>query len=433
MNISVFGLGYVGLVTAACLARRGHHVVGVDAIAEKVESVNAGKSPIVEAGVGDLIAESVAAGRLRATADPGDAVRSSEIAFLCVGTPGRSDGTPETKYLEKVSGEIGSALRDHAGGFLVVVRSTVLPGTVRNLVIPKLEACSSGRSGENFDVVFHPEFLREGSSVWDFDQPPMIVVGEYREGAASRLMSLYDNIEAPRFFVALEEAELIKYANNAFHAAKITFANEIGQLCYGAGVDSRKVMDILCSDSKFNISPVYLRPGFAFGGSCLPKDLRAILAFAGNGSSDLPMLGSILESNRMQIDRAVARIFSRGRRRIGIYGLAFKPGTDDLRESPMVQLAETLIGKGCEIRIFDASVKVNRLMGKNKAYIDCHFPHLAELLCESMDEFADRDTVVLGHALPAEETAALIDAGTTVLDLTGRNQFPDREGYESIV
>jgi GDP-mannose 6-dehydrogenase len=339
----------------------------------------------------------------------------------------------ETAHLEKVAGEIGKALQNRDSGFLVVVRSTVVPGTVRKRVLPILEEHSEARAGAGFDVVFHPEFLREGSSVWDFDHPSTIVLGEHREGAAEPLLALYDGVEAPRFLVTLEEAELVKYANNAFHAAKVTFANEIGHLGHTAGVDSRKVMEILCSDGVFNISPHYLRPGFAFGGSCLPKDLRALLAFAGAQAPELPMLGSILDSNRRQVDRAVSLVMLTGKRRIGIHGLAFKPGTDDLRESPLVELAERLLGKGCEVRIFDEGIKINRLMGGNKAFIDLHFPHLAELLCETLEEVAALDLVILGHELPRAVVGAMLEGGSAVLDLTGRNLFPERDGYSCIV
>ncbi len=433
MNISIFGLGYVGVVTAACLAQYGHKVIGVDIAKEKVDLINAGKSPIVEEKIEEIVSQAVASNRLYATESTREAISKSDVAFVCVGTPSCDDGSLDTSYVELVTQNIGQTLRMRRKFFLVVFRSTVTPGTVRSIVIPLLEENSGKELGSGIEVVFHPEFLREGSSVQDFYEPPKIVIGERIQGTGKPVMDLYEGIEAPRHFCSLEVAEMIKYADNIFHAVKITFSNEIGILCQRYGIDSRKVMEIFFTDTKLNISPAYLRPGFAFGGSCLPKDLRAILSLARDGNVKMPMLEHIMYSNRMQIKRVLQFILNSESQIIGFYGLTFKSGTDDLRESPLVELAERLLGKGFVLRIRDEFVQVNRLFGKNKAYIQKHLPHLAKLMVKSTNEFNECDTILLGHPANSEEVIKWLEAGICVFDLTGENRFSGAKNYYAII
>lgn len=433
MRISVFGLGYVGVVTAACLAQAGHDVIGVDVLATKVDQVKRGRSPIVEPGLADLVRAGVAQGRLRATRDARHATRDSEMAIVCVGTPSDANGGLDTTHVRAVVSEIGSALRKSEQPFLLVMRSTMLPGTMRQLVIPTFEHALGRSVGEGTEVVFHPEFLREGTSVADFNEPPKIVIGERIEGSGARLMALYEHIAAPRMVTSLEVAEAVKYADNCFHAVKVTFANEIGQVCQAHGVDGQAVMDIVCRDTKLNISPRYLKPAFAFGGSCLPKDLRAFLAAAQERKVATPMLRNVLTSNNCQIDRALERILACGQRELGMAGLAFKPGTDDLRESPLVVLAERLLARGMNLRIFDASVEVGRLVGQNEAFVERVFPHLAEVLVARFEDLYDARLMIVGHAQPRERIAAALERGLTVIDLTGARMFEQRATYISII
>jgi len=433
MNISIFGLGYVGVVTAACFAQKGHMVVGVDIEEDKVDLINAGKSPIAEEKIEELIGQAVTYGRLRATVSTREAISETDMAIVCVGTPSNKDGSLETRYVQAVTREIGEALRVRSEDFLVVVRSTVVPGTVRSIVMPLLEETSGKRLGSGIEVVFHPEFLREGSAVKDFYEPPKIVVGERIQSSGKLVMELYERIEAPRHFCSLEVAEMLKYADNLFHSVKITFANEIGLLCHRYGIDSRHVMEIFCTDTKLNISQTYLRPGFAFGGSCLPKDLRAILALARAGNVVIPMLEHVMNSNRKQVERVLQLILNNNSRIIGFYGLAFKPGTDDLRESPLVELAERLLGKGFFLSIWDEFVQANRLLGKNKTYIEQHLPHLTKLMVKSPDELNECDTILLGHPANDGKVIKWLQSGIRVIDLTGGNRFPEEENYQAIV
>jgi GDP-mannose 6-dehydrogenase len=433
MNISIFGLGYVGVVTAACLARNGHTIIGVDVAREKVDLVNTGRSPIVEDEIDELVREGVASGKLRAITDTFEAVAATELAIVCVGTPSREDGSLETCYIETVTRQIGEALRGRKRDFCVVIRSTVIPGTVRSLIIPLLEQSSGRQLGSGIEVMFHPEFLREGTSVKDFYNPPKIIVGERVPGTGRVLMDLYEGIEAPRHYPTIEVAEMLKYSDNIFHAVKVTFANEIGQLCHRYGIDSREVMGIFCTDTKLNIAPSYLKPGFAFGGSCLPKDLRALLALARSCNVSVPMLENVLSSNRSQVERVLRLVIASKPHKIGLLGLAFKPGTDDLRESPLVELAERLLGKGYTLRICDKSVQINRLIGKNKAYIDQHLPHLARLMGNHRCELDECDTILIGHAHEDSQIEKWLRAGIRVFDLTGANRFPETENYSSIV
>ena len=399
MKVAVFGLGYVGCVSAAALAHDGHDVIGVDVNAEKVAAVNDARSPIVEPGLEPLIQRGREAGRLRATTDTGEAVAASDVSLLCVGTPSRKNGSLDLQYLARVSEEIGCELRGASSYHLVVVRSTVLPGTTHEVVIPALERRSGKRYGEGFGVAVNPEFLREGSALRDFRNPPLTLVGHNHAADAAGATALYEHVQAPVVNTSIRVAEMMKYASNTWHALKVSFANEIGTACKRFGVDSHEVMDIFCQDTKLNISPYYMKPGFAFGGSCLPKDVRALQYRAREADLDLPVVQSILQSNTVHVQRAVDEIVETGRKRVGLLGLAFKAGTDDLRESPMVILAESLLGKGFQVRIYDRNVSLARLVGANRQYIEEQIPHLSVLLRPSVQEVIDEaEVVVVGNA-----------------------------------
>lgn len=419
MKLSVWGLGYVGTVSAACLAQEGHEVIGVDSEPRKVDLISAGKSPIIEKDVGRIIERQVAAGRLSATTDANAAAQQSDLFLVCVGTPSRANGDIELKYVRRVCEQIGAALRNHQGAPVVVIRSTMLPGTMREVVIPTLEACSGRRAGAEFGVCVNPEFLREGTAVHDFANPPKTVIGELNRASGDLLASLYARIAAPLIRTDIETAEMVKYADNAWHALKVGFANEIGNLCKGLEVDSHHVMDIFCQDSKLNISPYYLKPGFAFGGSCLPKDLRALLYKAKTLDVSLPILAAVLPSNQQQIERGVQAVIDKGRKKVGILGFSFKAGTDDLRESPVVELTERLIGKGFDLRIYDENVRLASIHGANRDYILNHIPHISRLMAASIDEVLDHaGTIVIGNAAPEfrDIPKRLVD-GQTVIDL----------------
>ena len=401
MRVSVFGLGYVGCVSAAAFADDGHEVIGVDVIPEKVAAVSEGRSPIVEPGLDELLKRGVTQGRLRATTCTEDAVRSTDLSLLCVGTPSRKNGSLDLTYLTRVCEEIGRVLKDKDEYHVVVVRSTVLPGTTHGHVIPALQAASGKKYGEGFGVSVNPEFLREGTAIKDFRNPPLTMVGHNHAADAAPTMALYQNIDAPLFSASIRVAEMMKYTSNAWHAVKVVFANEIGNLCKRVGVDSHEVMDIFCQDDKLNLSPYYLKPGFAFGGSCLPKDVRALQYRAKEVDLEMPLLNSLLGSNRLQVQHAIDRIVDTGKKRIGLLGFSFKAGTDDLRESPMVILAEALLGKGYQLCIYDRNVSLARLVGANKQYINEQIPHLSQHLCESIDEVIDSsDVIVIGNAAP---------------------------------
>ncbi len=375
MKLSIFGLGYVGCVSAACFAREGHEVTGVDVNPTKVEIINGGKSPIVEAGINELIGEVVAEGRLRATTDTGAAVRESEISLICVGTPSAPNGSLDLTYIKRVCEEIGAALRNKKERHVVVVRSTMLPGTIENIVVPALESSSGRKAGAGFTLI-----------------------GADDEEAAMMVRRLYEGINAPLLVTGTKAAEMVKYTCNCFHALKVSFANEIGNICKSLGVDSHEVMNLFCQDTKLNLSPYYLKPGFAFGGSCLPKDLRAITYKAKELDVDVPLLQSILPSNRRQIERAVEMVLGTGRKRIGVLGFSFKAGTDDLRESPMVTLIETLLGKGMRLSIYDRDVSLARLFGANKEYIEREIPHISQLMRASVEEvLEDADLLIIGN------------------------------------
>jgi GDP-mannose 6-dehydrogenase len=420
MHISIFGLGYVGCVTAACLAKAGHTVIGVDVNPEKVAMVNTALSPIVEPGLAELLNEVVREGRLKATTSSVEAVAGADLAMICIGTPGHSNGQLDVEALARVGGDIGRALHAHPKLFTVVLRSTVLPGTIETVLLPALLAGTGPEAGSNLRVAANPEFMREGSSLRDFAAPPFTVVGCDDLETASLLKSLYLGIEAPFIHTTVKTAEMVKYACNAFHALKICFANEIGDACAALGADAQEVMRVFRMDRKLNVSEAYLRPGFAFGGSCLPKDLRALLYAAQKADVSLQLMSTILPSNDARIRRAVERILRTRRRRVGILGLSFKPDTDDLRESPMVTLAEALIGKGCDVRILDRNVSVARLVGANRRFIEEEIPHIASLMCESVDDLlAHADVVVVANA--SDDAALALTAlgpDQVVVDLT---------------
>lgn len=429
MKIGVFGLGYVGCVSAACLAARGHQVVGVDVNPLKTDLINAGKAPVVEERIGELTARVVAEGSLRASGDAAATVTGSDISLVCVGTPSASNGSLSTAHLERVSEQIGKALAEHPGRHTVVFRSTMLPGTCLDLLVPILEKSSGGTAGVDFGVAVNPEFLREGSSVRDFFDPPKTVIGELDPQSGDVVATLYEDLPGQVFRVPIPVAEMTKYADNAFHGLKIGFANELGAVCRALGLDSHRVMDVFLADRKLNISPAYLRPGFAFGGSCLPKDLRGLVHAARRADVSVPILAHVLPSNEEHLRRAFELVARTGKRKVGMFGLSFKPGTDDLRESPLVELAERLLGKGYDLRIFDANVSVSRLLGANREYIESRLPHLGQLLAGSAREVAEHGEVLLVGSTEPAVLAELPRGGDTVLiDLV---RLPDAEQRRS--
>ena len=395
MDISIFGLGYVGVVSAACLASRGHTVIGVDVNDTKTQMLGSGRSPIVEEEVDELLQSAKAEGRLQATTDYAAAIAESEITLVTVGTPSRPNGSLDTSFLEAVSREIGEVIGTLDRSHIVAFRSTMLPGTTRQALIPLIETESGKPVGHGFTVAYNPEFLRESTAVKDFLAPPKTVVGADDEATASAVMSLYEGLDGPQITTTVEVAETVKYADNAFHALKITFANEVGRICKSLGIDSHDVMGIFVQDRKLNISETYLKPGFAFGGSCLPKDVRALNYLAKSRDVDAPLLASLLPSNRIHVEDALDRIMSFGRRRIGIAGFAFKANTDDLRESPVVEVIETLIGKGYDLRLYDRSVALARLIGANKMYLEQHIPHISSLMVSTLQELVDHSEVLV--------------------------------------
>jgi GDP-mannose 6-dehydrogenase len=401
MKVSVFGLGYVGSVSAASFAADGHTVIGVDVNPDKVASLNEGRSPIVEKGLEELIRTASDNGLLSATTDTVAAVRATDLSLLCVGTPSRRNGSLDLSYLERVCEQIGTALKEKDDYHVVVVRSTVLPGTTHELVIPTLEKASGKQYGQGFGVTVNPEFLREGTAIHDFRNPPLTLVGHNYQSDAAPTEALYSKVQAPLVNTSIRTAEMIKYASNTWHALKVCFANEIGNLCKRVEIDSHEVMDIFCRDEKLNLSSYYLKPGFAFGGSCLPKDVRALQYRAKEVDLEMPVIQAILDSNALQIQHALDQVMESGRKRIGLLGFSFKAGTDDLRESPIVVLAEALLGKGYELRIYDKNVSIARLVGANKEYINKQIPHLSSLLCETIDEvLGESDVIVVGNAAP---------------------------------
>lgn len=420
MRVSIFGLGYVGCVSAACLAKAGNAVVGVDINAEKVAMINAAVPPVVEPGLQELLAGVVKAGRLSATSSSEEAIHNTDMALICVGTPGGANGRLNIEALTRVGEEIGRALKQRSKPYTVVLRSTVLPGTTHAVLIPALLAGAGGRFHVTMRVGVNPEFMREGSALRDFVRPPLTLVGCDDPEVASIVKRLYAAVDAPFVHTQIRNAEMVKYAANAFHALKVCFANEIGDACKALGADAQEVMEIFRMDRKLNVSEAYLRPGFAFGGSCLPKDLRALLHAANRADVSLPLLTSVLPSNDAQIRQAVDMVLATRKRLVGVVGLAFKPGTDDLRESPMVSVVEALIGKGCEVRILDQNVAIARLIGANRQYIEEEIPHISSLMCENVEDLIEHaEVIVVGSA--SEEAAMVLEEVTpeqVVVDLT---------------
>ncbi len=436
-SVSIFGLGYVGSVSAACLASMGHRVVGVDVSSAKVEMIESGRTPIIEARMPELVAEGHAACRLHATTDPNLAVRDSDISFVCVGTPSLRSGKLDLSHIEKVAGEIGSALRDKKSHHVVVLRSTVLPGTTESLVIPILERASGRRAGSDFTVCYNPEFMREGSAVADFFQPPYTILGAQNAEHLAPVRELYQGLSGAVFETTITAAEMAKYVSNAFHAVKVGFANEVGTLCKHLGVDTQTVTRIFTSDNKLNISSTYLSPGFAFGGSCLPKDLRALAYKAKELDLSLPLLESILPSNAEHVERTVEIVLRSNKKKISVLGLSFKAGTDDLRESPQVQLIKRLLGEGCQLRIWDKDVSLGRLAGSNRQYIEEVIPHIGSLLSTDLDEVVRSGEIVIIGTKSAvkSELTKLLKPGQVVVDLVNLDpsQRPESPAtYEGI-
>jgi GDP-mannose 6-dehydrogenase len=395
MNISIFGLGYVGAVSLACLARDGHKVIGVDIDSSKLDLIRAGRSPVIEADMPALMDEVVRSGRVVVTDDAGFAVHNSDVSFICVGTPSRSNGSQDLKALERLTAQLGAALGSKAGYHVFVVRSTVTPGTVETVLVPLLERHSGKTLGRDFGVCFQPEFLREGSSIRDFDSPPFTVAGGDSDRAVAVVREIFARVPGGLIVCSIRTAEMLKYACNVFHALKITFANEIGRICQALEIDSHEVMDLVCQDTRLNIAPTYLRPGFAYGGSCLPKDLRALCHLADRRDVAIPMLSAVARSNELHIDHAVNLVLESGRRSVGMIGLSFKSGTDDLRESPLVVMAERFIGKGLKLKIYDPEVSLSRLVGANRRYIEETIPHIASLMCEQLAPVIDESEVLV--------------------------------------
>jgi GDP-mannose 6-dehydrogenase len=420
MRVSVFGLGYVGCVTAACLAKAGHEVIGVDVNGDKVAMVNGGTSPIVEPGLGELLLDVVCSRRLRATTSEREAITGTDVALVCVGTPGHARGQLNVSGLERVAQEIGAALHAQPKPYTVVLRSTVLPGTTDEVFIPALFAGAGPAAAAHLQVAVNPEFMREGSSLRDFASPPLTLVGCADRDAVALLHALYEWIDAPFVHTSVRTAEMVKYASNTWHALKVAFANELADVCTALGADAQDVARVFLMDKKLNVSEAYLRPGFAFGGSCLPKDVRAMLHAARAKDVPVPLLSTIIPSNEAQTRNAVDAVLATRKRRVGVAGLAFKPGTDDLRESPMVTLVEALIGKGCDVRILDRNVSIARLVGANKAYIEEEIPHIASLMCDEVETLLDHaEVVVIGNAnQEGAQALAGLRPGQTLIDLT---------------
>ncbi len=395
MNISIFGLGYVGAVSLACLARDGHTVIGVDVDASKLNLIRQGRSPVIEEGLTALMQEVAAGGRVHVTDDAAFAVHNSDISFICVGTPSRPNGSQDLRALERLTVQLGIALAGKTAYHVFVVRSTVIPGTVEDMFIPLLERHSGKRVSCDFGVCFQPEFLREGSSIRDFDNPPFTVVGGDSERSVARVRQVFQNGAGGFRVSTIRTAEMLKYACNAFHALKITFANEIGRICQALEIDSHEVMQLVCADTQLNIAPTYLRPGFAYGGSCLPKDLRAICHLADRRDVAVPMLAAVSRSNELHIEHAISLVLSSNHRSVGMIGLSFKSGTDDLRESPLVMMAERFIGKGLKLQIYDPDVSLSRLVGANRRYIEDTIPHIGSLMRDDLGGLIDESEVVV--------------------------------------
>jgi GDP-mannose 6-dehydrogenase len=433
LRISIFGLGYVGTVCAGCLAQQGHQIIGVDPVRTKVQLINAGKSPIIEADIEEIITDAVKSDRLRATDDSVQAILETDLSFVCVGTPSQINGNLDLAHVRHVCEQLGQALRDKKARHTVVIRSTILPGTMRRMVIPVLEESSGRKAGKDFGVCNNPEFLREGSAVKDFACPSKTVIGELDVASGDVLAALYAKLDAPLFRTDIETAEMIKYIDNSWHALKIGFANEIGNLCKSFSIDAHKAMDIFCQDKKLNISSAYLKPGFAFGGSCLPKDLRALAYSAKLRDLELPILNAILPSNELQVVRGLQLITEKGHKRIGILGYSFKEGTDDLRESPMIEIIERLAGKGYDIRIYDKNVQVARLVGANRDFILNRIPHISRLMVDNIDAVLQHgETIVIGNkSSEFESVPQRLHAGQCLVDFVRISNHRSNNGEYS--
>ena len=434
MRISIFGIGYVGCVSAACLARAGHEVVGVDVNPTKVEIINSGASPIVEPGINELIADVVREGKLSATTDSAQAIKSTDISLICVGTPSKPNGSLDLGHVERVCSIIGKALAAKNERHTIVIRSTMLPGSIESVAQPALEAASGKKAGADFGLAVNPEFLREGSSLKDFYAPPFTLIGTDDEQTGKTVSGLYAGIDAPIFVTSMKTAEMVKYVCNCFHALKVSFGNEIGNICKALELDSHEVMNVFCADTKLNLSAYYLKPGFAFGGSCLPKDLRAVTYKAKELDVEVPLLTAITTTNRLQIERALDMVLRTGKKRVGVLGFSFKAGTDDLRESPMVTLIETLIGKGLELVIYDRDVSLARLVGSNREYIEHEIPHIARLMRTSIDEvLSAADTIVIGNKSEEfRQIESRLRPDQTVIDLVRLFDRQSGNGYQGI-
>lgn len=400
-RVSVFGMGYVGAVTCACLASRGHSVIGVDTNPEKVEMLKKGISPIVEKDLPELVLAMASGNNMKASTNAREAILNTDISIICVGTPSRGNGSLDNKYLLAVSEEIGKSLKDKEEEHILIFRSTMVPGTLKNNLIPIIEETSGKKEGKDFHICFNPEFLRESTSVYDFFNPPKTVVGCKEESVAKEVFELYGGLPGPMIHTSIEVAEMVKYVDNTYHALKISFANEIGQICKSLDIDSHAVMDIFVQDTKLNISKAYLKPGFAFGGSCLPKDLRALTYLAKSRDVPTPLLNSVLESNEKLIDSVFKEIISLGKKKLSFAGFSFKAGTDDLRESPIVELIEKLLGKGYIIKLYDEYVQLSRLTGANKQYIENAIPHIGDLMVNTLQELTkDCEVLIIGNKAP---------------------------------
>ena len=436
MKISIFGLGYVGSVSAACLANKGNHVIGVDSNRIKVDLINAGKAVIIEPEIAELTARVVRDGYLRATTEVSDAILNTNLSFICVGTPSKKNNSLDLQYVIRLCEEIGQVLKEKNEHHIFACRSTMLPGSIRNVVIPILEHYSDKREGVDFSVCINPEFMKESTAVYDFYNPPKNVVGTSDQrvrDVLSQLNELCTNM--PTIFLAVEEAELLKYADNIWHALKVGFANEIGNVCKSLNIDSHQVMDVFCKDTKLNLSPYYLKPGFAFGGSCLPKDLRAFIYESQNLNLNLPIISSVLSSNQLQIDTALNMVMEQGNKRVGILGFSFKANTDDLRESPLVELIERLIGKGYDLVLFDKNISEAKLHGANRDYILNHIPHISQLMVGSIEELlACSQTIIIGNnASEFERVLDELNEDQIIIDLVRiRKILPESKQYSGI-
>ncbi|MCA9734854.1 MAG: nucleotide sugar dehydrogenase [Deferribacteres bacterium] len=419
MRISVFGMGYVGCVSAACFADMHHNVIGVDVNLQKLDLIKKGQSPIIEPGLDELLAKVIKSGQLTISDSAEYAIKNSDVSMVCVGTPSLPNGSLDTHFLLRVMEQIGATLRVIDHYHVVTIRSTLLPGVAKELIVPILEQTSGKVAGEEFGVCVNPEFLRESSAIDDFRNPPFTLIGQFDQRSGDQLAKAYDLIDRPIYRTEPDAASMVKYASNAYHALKVAFANEIGAISNKLNIDSQRVMEVFCEDRSLNISKAYLRPGFAFGGSCLPKDVRALNYAAKHRDIQTPLLNSIIPSNEDHIQRAINTVLMRGKRHVVMLGLSFKPGTDDLRESPLVRIAETLIGKGYKLKIYDEEVILSNLFGKNKEYIERSLPHISELLTSDYEgALKDAETIIIGKKLKnMDEICGMFEEEQFVLDL----------------